>query len=42
MSTFSNDKMWLEIDRYKYQPFINAKILMFDKKVDEIISSVTN
>lgn len=42
MSTFSNDKIWMEKEGRRYQAFSNAKILMYDKKVDEIISSVTN
>ncbi len=42
MSTFSNDKIWMEKEGVKNQSFSNGKILMYDKKVDEIISSVTN
>ena len=42
MSTFSNDKIWMEKEGRRYQSFSNGKILMYDKKVDEIISSVTN
>ena len=41
MSTFSNDKIWLERESHKYQSFSNSKILMYDKKVDQIISYVT-
>ena len=41
MSTFSNDKIWMEPKGKGYQSFSNGKILMYDKKVDEIISSVT-
>ena len=38
MSTFSNNKIWIE--GKGYQSFSNGKILMYDKKVDQIISSV--
>ena len=41
MSIFSNDKIWLERESHKYQSFSNSKILMYDKKVDQIISYVT-
>ena len=40
MSTFSNNKIWIECEGKGYQSFSNAKILMYDKKVDQIISSV--
>ena len=41
MSIFSNDKIWLERESHKYQSFSNSKILMYDNKVDQIISYVT-
>lgn len=41
MSTFSNRKIWMEKEGRRYQAFSNAKILMYDKKVDKIISSIT-
>ena len=34
MSTFSNRKIWMEKEGRRYQAFSNAKILMYDKKVD--------
>ena len=40
MSTFSNNKIWIEREGKGYQSFSNGKILMYDKKVDQIISSV--
>lgn len=41
MSIFSNDKIWIECEGKEYQSFSNSKILMYDKKVDQIISYVT-
>ena len=40
MSTFSNNKIWIEREGKGYQSFSNGKILIYDKKVDQIISSV--